>query len=127
MPKAVSDAPARYRAFRSALRRTANAELAFVQSGVNRSWAYWRRNPEPGEADAILPLVQGMTAEVALQTLRLHKSAQPWRTGPRPSDPEVARASILRQVDVVLRGDAAGARRRATYRAATRRAPDAER
>ncbi len=43
MPKAVPDAPARYRAFLSALRRTANAELAFRQSGVNRSWAYWRR------------------------------------------------------------------------------------
>ena len=242
MPKAVPDAPVRYRAFLTALRRTANAELAFVQSGVNRSWAYWRRkrdpdfardwaaavaagrerlglkppvkprwdgvplvltgnfnsrvrrlrramptdftdarkrvflgvlratcnvsaaaraagvqpgtarrhratsapfreawaqaldegrltlefalieasiavfDPEPGEADAILPLVQGMTAEVALQTLRLHKSVQPWRTGPRPSDPEVARASILRQVDVVLRGDAARARRRAISR-----------
>jgi hypothetical protein len=37
------NAPARYRAFLSALRRTANAELAFAQSGVNRSWAYWRR------------------------------------------------------------------------------------
>lgn len=43
MPKPVPDAPARYRAFLSALRRTANAELAFRQSGVNRSWAYWRR------------------------------------------------------------------------------------
>jgi hypothetical protein len=43
MPKPVPDAPARYRAFLRALRRTANAELAFRQSGVNRSWAYWRR------------------------------------------------------------------------------------
>jgi hypothetical protein len=43
MPKPAPDAPARYRAFLSALRRTANAELAFRQSGVNRSWAYWRR------------------------------------------------------------------------------------
>lgn len=43
MPKPVPDAPARYRAFLSALRRTANAELALQQSGVNRSWAYWRR------------------------------------------------------------------------------------
>ncbi len=43
MPRPVPDAPARYRAFLSALRRTANAELAFRQSGVNRSWAYWRR------------------------------------------------------------------------------------
>jgi hypothetical protein len=43
MPKPVPDAPARYRAFLSALRRTANAEFAFRQSWVNRSWAYWRR------------------------------------------------------------------------------------
>lgn len=43
MLKPVPDALARYRAFLSALRRTANAELAFRQSGVNRSWAYWRR------------------------------------------------------------------------------------
>ena len=237
-----TDAPARCRALIAALRRTANAELAFVQSGVNRSWAYWRRkrdpefardwaaavaagrarlglktsarpswdgvpmiltgnfnsrerrlrrahaadftdarkrvflsvlratcnvsaaaraanvqpgtarrhrhasapfreawavaidegrmtlelalieasiavfDPEPGEADAILPLVHGMNAEVALQTLRLHKSAQPWRSGPRPSDPETARAAILRQVAIVQRGAASRARRRAISR-----------
>jgi hypothetical protein len=43
MLKPMPDAPARYRAFLTALRRTANAELAFRQSGVNRSWGYWRR------------------------------------------------------------------------------------
>ena len=237
-----TDAPARCRAFLAALRRTANAELAFVQSGVNRSWAYWRRkrdpdfacdwaaavatgrarlglkaparprwdgvplvltgnfnsrerrlrratgadftdarkrvflavlratcnvsaaaraanvqpgtarrhrvtsapfreawaaaldevqmtlelalieasialfDPEPGEAETVMPLVQGMTAEVALQTLRLHKSSDRWRSGLRPADPETARAAILRQVDVVLRGDAARARRAAISR-----------
>lgn len=49
MAKAI-DAAARYRAFLSALRRTANAELAFAQSGVNRSWAYWRRRRDAGFA-----------------------------------------------------------------------------
>ena len=42
-----TDAPARCRALIAALRRTANAELAFVQLGVNRSWAYWWRKRDP--------------------------------------------------------------------------------
>ena len=88
-------------------------ELALIEASI----AVF--DPEPGEADAILPLVHGMNAEFALQTLRLHKSAQPWRSGPRPSDPETARAAILRQVAIVQRGAAARARRRAISRQKT--------
>ena len=51
------DIPVRYAAFLSALRDTANVTLAFEQSGVNRSWGYWRRRRDAAFAvrwDAVL-------------------------------------------------------------------------